>query len=104
MNDSTNERTTPDGPDFPRLPPGMEGATDEELAERYNYLAGLKIAGETRAGCHPSGRNDPDDVEKDAGVREVLEAGLVSIVREMAAVHRELHERPGGIRALLPAH
>ena len=88
-------------PDFPRLPRRLQSATNEELAERYIYLGEIKHAGETRVGRHPSGRNNPADVEKDAQVREVLDTGLHHVVREMAAVHHELFARPGGMRALM---
>ena len=84
------------------LPPEFMGASSEALAAWYGHLAEVKLAGETRVGRHPSDRNDPSEVERDPSVREVLDAGLRAIVREMAAVHYELTNRPGGLAHLLP--
>ena len=90
-------------PDFlPVLPDEVMHSTNEELADRYYHLAEIKIAGETRVGRHPSGIDESKNVEQDAAVREVLDAGLRTIVREMAAVQWELNQRPGGLAALLP--
>lgn len=93
--------TTRETPDFLRLPTRLQGATNEELAERYIRLSEMKHAGETRVGRHTSGRNNPADVERDADVREVLDVGLHHIVREMGAVQHELYNRPGGMKALM---
>ncbi len=76
--------------------------TTEALAEHYVHLDEIKLAGETRVGRHPSGRSFPEAIEHDARVREVLDAGLTLIVREMAAVHSELNTRlTGGLLAAL---
>lgn len=91
----------PEKPDFLRLSPEWEMASTEELAERYLTLADWKLAGETRVGRHPSDRNNPADVERDPEVRQVLDIGLHHLVREMAAVHYELHQRPDGLVTLM---
>lgn len=83
------------------LPSELVGATTETLIQRYIHLSKVKLAGETRAGCHPSGFNNPANVEQDPLVKEILKAGLHAIVWEMAAVHHEIGERPGGLRALV---
>ncbi len=85
-----------------QLPPELEGASNEQLADRYYELAEQKLAGETRAGRHPSGMDNPKNIDPDPLVRAVLIAGLRVIVREMGAVHYELNNRPGGLAALLP--
>lgn len=108
MNPSETSETRPDTPGDTQLPAWLvlpeelEGASAETLAARYIYLDGCKVAGETRVGRHPSDYNNPDDIEPDALVREVLDAGLVAIVQEMAAVMHALSLKPGGMTALLP--
>lgn len=86
---------------FLALPQELAGASVEELAARYIRLSEMKLAGETRVGRHPSDVNNPADIEPNADVREVLDAGLRAIVREMAAVMEELHRCPGGLSSLL---
>ena len=83
------------------LPDELIGATTETLIQRYIYLSELKLAGEIRAGRHPSGFDDPANVESDPQVKEVLLIGLHAIVWEMAAVHHEIGKRPGGSFALM---
>ena len=82
------------------LPAELVGATTETLIQRYYHLSQAKLAGETRAGRHPSGHDDPANVEQNPLVREVLDAGLHAIVWEMAAIHHAISQRPGGFIAL----
>ena len=93
---------TVDTPDWLKLPPALEGKTTAQLAARYLELSEMKLETETRAGCHPSGRDKPADVEPDKDKRAALKVSLRGIVREMAAVQWEINKRPDGMGALLP--
>ncbi len=80
-------------PDWLKLPENLVGESNDVLVDRYVHLSNIKLAGETRVGRHPSDRNNPADVEKDAEVRAVLDVGLRYIVREMGQIMHELGKR-----------
>ena len=91
-----------DTPEWLKLPPEWEGKTTAQLAARYIELSEMKLETETRAGCHPSGRDNPADVEPDKDKRAALKASLRGIVQELAAVMHETGKRPDRAGALLP--
>lgn len=105
MNDTSQAQQNK--PAWLELPQELQGASTKTLAERYFHLSKIKEAGEMRAGRHHThgtwvpGFNDRASVEPDPAVREVLDAGLKAIVREMAAISYALNQRPDGIMALL---
>lgn len=98
---NATDKTTAQIPAWLTLPKELEGASTKTLAERYFHLAEIKLAGETRVGRHPSEFNKPDDLEPDPFVREVLDAGLHTTVREMAAIQYALNQRPDGFMVLI---
>lgn len=88
--------------DFLTLPPTLVGATTRTLTARYFDLAETKLALQTRAGCHPSGFNDPSVVESDKDKREALRVSLQSVVREMTAIQYEISKRPNALLSGVP--
>ena len=88
--------------DFLTLPPELVGATTRKLTARYFLLAEIQLTTQTRAGCHPSGVNNPVFVEPSEAKRAVLRASLQGIVREMIAIQHEISKRPNALMSGVP--
>ena len=80
--------------DFLTLPPELIGAPTRELSARYFHLPAIHLALQTRAGCHPSGINNPADVEPREDIREALRVSLQGVEREMIALQYAISTRP----------
>ena len=88
--------------DFLTLPPALIGATTGKLAARFFDLTARQLATQTRAGCHPSGVNNPANVEPDKEKREALYLSLQDIEREMIAIQHEISKRREAILSCVP--
>ena len=88
--------------DYLTLPPTLIGAPTSKLASRYFDLALIQLTTQTRAGCHPSGVNNPSVVEPDWDKCEALRLSLQGIEREMVAIQYEISKRPNAFLSCVP--